>query len=173
MEFELRDNKDPTGKWLTKALFWELRHTEYRATFTLADKDREIDGVYYWSLKRLYLEKAHTPIVGEYEFVMDVIGSWDHWATLCNSYNLGRHIKLWRQELEVKMRSSMLKAMAVTATSEGSKGTAAAKYLADKGWEKHAGRPSKEDVERERKIAAGVRDNLEDDMARLGLTVVK
>ena len=52
------------------------------------------------------------------------------------------------------------------------KGVNAAKYLAEKGYLSKRGRPSKEEVERERKIQAGVSKELEGDMERLGLKVV-
>jgi hypothetical protein len=50
----------------------------------------------------------------------------------------------------------------------------AAKYLADKGYAvlNKRGRPSSEEVERELRVQAGASKELEDDMKRLGLSVV-
>ncbi len=61
---------------------------------------------------------------------------------------------------------------AIAKTIVDAKGVNAAKYLAEKGYLPKRGRPSKEEVERERKIQAGVNKELESDMERIGLKVV-
>jgi len=52
------------------------------------------------------------------------------------------------------------------------KGVQASKYLAEKGYEVKRGRPSKAEIEAERKQAAGVKKELASDMERIGLAVV-
>lgn len=76
------------------------------------------------------------------------------------------HLRVWRDELEVKLRSEGIRNLR-KASKEGSRGVSAAKYLAEKGWEKKRGRPSKEEIERERKIQAAMEDDLEGDAARM------
>ena len=61
----------------------------------------------------------------------------------------------------------------LAAKDNDAKGVSAAKYLAEKGYQKKAGRPSKEEVAREIKIAAGVKQELQDDMERIGLKVME
>jgi hypothetical protein len=153
------------GVWLTKALFWEERHPDYTPSFTLRDEDRTENGVTYPSLKRIYLEYSDPT---EYSFAIEVIGSWDHWQTLAKSFVFRPYIQKWRDELEVKLRSEALRAMRETAKHEGSKGTTAAKYLAEKGWEKKAGRPSNAEIERQKKIHSGITSEIEADAERLG-----
>jgi hypothetical protein len=160
------DRRSVQGVWLTKALFWEERHPDYTPSFTLKETDREENGVVYPSLKQIYLEYSDPT---EYSFAIEVIGSWEHWQTLCKSFVFRPYIKKWREELEVKLRSEALKAMRETARNEGSKGTTAAKYLAEKGWEKKAGRPSKAEIKRQARIDAGIHSEIDEDAERLGL----
>lgn len=49
--FMIGPAKDDTGKWLTRAVFWETRHAIYPPSFTLKNYDLEKDGVVYPSLK--------------------------------------------------------------------------------------------------------------------------
>lgn len=158
--------KDTGGKWLTLALFWEERHPKYEPSFTLKDYDIERDGKQLPSLKHIYLSFEDPT---EYSFATEVLGGWEHWQALCDSYKLKPYIAKWRDELEIKLRSTAIRAMVNSAKVDGSKGLSAAKYLAEKGWEKKRGRPSKDEVEKERKIAAGVSKEIADDLARMGI----
>jgi len=144
-----------------------------QAVFTLKDRNFIKNGHLYYSLKNIYFSYDHIPGF-EYEFAQDVFGSWDHWEAVAASTGpVKKYIDAWRDELTVKLQAKALQAMIKTATFEGSKGTPAARYLADRGWEVKRGRPSKEEVEREKKIAAGVEREIQEDMQRLGISVVK
>jgi len=83
------------------------------------------------------------------------------------------YIEAWRDEMTIRLQARALESLFKTALFEGSKGTPAARYLADRGWEVKRGRPSKDEVEREKKIAAGVHDEVQKDIERLGLALVK
>ena len=159
------DFKDTCGKWLTQAVFWELRHEKYTPSFSLKDYDLERDGVTYPSLKHIYLRYSDPT---EYTFATEVLGGWEHWQAIQSSYALRPYIQKWREELEIKLRAEALKSLR-KAASEGSKGIAAAKYLAEKGWEKKRGRPSKEEVEKETKVEAALRKEYAEDAKRLGV----
>lgn len=141
--------------------------------FTVKDKNVVKDGVTYWSMRNIYFSYDHIPGY-EYQFAKDVFGSWDHWQELANSGDIIKdHIDAWRDELTIRLQAKALESLFKTALHEGSKGTPAARYLADRGWEVKRGRPSKDEVEREKKIAAGVHDEVQKDIERLGLTLVK
>lgn len=141
--------------------------------FTLKEWNVEKDGKTYYSLKNIYFSYNHIPGY-EYEFAKDVFNSWEHWNMLANcSGTVREHIEQWKEELTIKLQAQAFQALAKTAIYEGSKGTPAAKFLADRGWEQKRGRPSKEEIAKNSKIEAGVRESLEEDMARLGLTVIK
>lgn len=152
---------DVGGKPLTQSLFLEIGYTQY-AIYTLKDVDYEYNGKLYLSLKRLYIEKEDPT---EYEFANEYLLGWQHWKRLCENKVIRKYIDEWREELEVKLRSRGIKE-AINAAEKG--GFQAAKWLADRGWEQRgAGRPSKDEVEREKKFQARVSDEYGADVVRL------
>lgn len=170
--------KDTRGVHRMTSLFFEARRNtdveEYlKPIFTLKTADYTTNGVTYFCLREIYFSYDHIPNF-EYEFAMDVFGSWDHWVKLTKSA-LRHEFQLWRDELEVKIKAQAIKSMMYASRDGDAKGVAAAKYLADKGYtqERKAGRPSREEVERERKIAVEVQNTLAADMERVGLSVAK
>lgn len=175
--YEFKDLKDDMGRYRTQSLFWELRMKEdtekYSPIFTLKDYDLVKDTVTYPSLKTIYMSYDHIPGF-EYEFAIDVFNSWDHWSKLSNDTvpAIKSVIREWREELDIKLKAAAIRALIQTSREPDAKGFNAAKYLADKGYAPQRGRPSKDEVEREKKIQAGVNKDLEADMERLGLSVV-
>lgn len=175
--YKFEELKDAMGRYRTQSLFWELRMKEdittYPPIFSLKDYDLEKDGIIYPSLKQIYMSYDHIPGF-EYEFALDIFNSWDHWNKLANDTipAIKSVIREWREELEVRLKAQAIKALIQTSRLDDVKGFNAAKYLADKGYAPQRGRPSKEEVEREKRVQAGVNKDLEDDMARLGLSVV-
>ena len=171
--------KDSMGRYRTQSLFWEFsflnekRETAIEPIFTLKDYNLEKYNIIYPSLKLIYMSYDHVPGF-EYEFAMDVFNSWDHWNKLATETVpvIKNAIKEWRTELDIRIKAQAIKAVMLASKTDDTKGLHAAKYLADKGYAPQRGRPSKEEVERERKISAGVNKDLESDMERLGLTVI-
>ena len=162
------DLLDRSGRFRTKSLFFEqitvtARESGYEPVFTL--KRKEHKGLP--SLKELYMSYEDPT---EYDFAMGVFNSWDHWKHLCSVVWFQPFISAWREEVEVRMRSAAIKAINETAINEGAKGTAAAKYIAEKGWEKRAGRPSKEEIKRQQRIHAGISSEINEDAERMGIT---
>ena len=85
---------------------------------------------------------------------------------MCANKVLAAHIEKWRFELELKLRAEGVQRVLKSARSKGN--WLAAKFLAEKGWEvRQAGRPSKEDVERETAIRANLANEFADDIVRL------
>ena len=179
--YKFSDLKDTLGRLRTQSLFWEwafLNDKRAEANvlepiFTNKDYDLEKDGIVYPSLKLIYMSYDHIPGF-EYEFALDMFNSWDHWERLASdsNVNIKSMIKSWREELEIKLKASAIKALITASKMDDAKGFNAAKYLADKGYAPTRGRPSKEEVERETRIQAGVSKDLEADMERLGLKVI-
>ena len=154
------DYRDKMGRYRTLSLFVETNNDNDTPVFTL--KPRDHNGCV--SLKQLYLSYDDPT---EYSFAIEVLGSWEHWLKLSNSTWFKEYIEAWRLELEVKLRSKGIKEIRNQAAA-GNKD--AAKWLAEKGWDKRqAGRPSKAEIERERKQQANVSNSLEDDAERIGL----
>lgn len=158
---------DPFGRYRTYSLFIEKPTEGMDPLWTL--KDIEYKG--YPSLKQIYFSYEHIPGL-EYDFAIEIIGSWEHWDKLSNTSGLRSIFKEWRDELEIRNRSRALRSIIGTAKESTAAGTTAAKYLVERGYASKRGRPSKEEVERERKIQVGVEKDLEDDLARVGLKVV-
>jgi hypothetical protein len=172
---------DNCNRFRSRSLFWETRvisrEERLEPLFTLKDKDHTVPSIdkkgmtTYPALKLIYMSYDHVP-GNEYEFAMDVFGSWQHWLNLCNS-TLKETFQEWRDELTVKLKADSLRSVIMSSRENSAAGVNAAKYLADEGYvPKKVGRVTKEEKLREIKIAAGVRDDLAGDMERLGLTVV-
>lgn len=94
-------------------------------------------------VKEMFLE-ARDP--SEYAAAMTIVGDWDHWLMLRNHPNLKGLVDKWHEELQVKLRSEAIRDMVRHSKAQG--GTAAAKWLADKGYidmdKKPVGRPKKD-----------------------------
>lgn len=155
---------DEKGRYKTLSLFLEIGYNE-DALFTLKGYDHEYNGKIYPSLKRLFLESSDPT---EYQFATKYLADWDHWQKICSNKALALHINKWRYELELKLRAEGVERVLKSARSRGN--WQAAKFLAEKGWEQRtAGRPTKEDVDRELKIQADLQNEFDDDIARLRL----
>lgn len=164
MEYSRDVFVDEKGRYKTLSLFLEIGYNE-DALFTLKGYDHEYNGKTYPSLKRLYLESSDPT---EYTFATKYLADWDHWQKICANKALALHINKWRYELELKLRAEGVERVLKSARSKGN--WLAAKFLAEKGWEQRtAGRPSKEDVDRELKIQTDLQNEFEDDIARLRL----
>lgn len=155
--------KSTNGIPLTQSLFLEIGYTDY-AVYTLKDEDYEYKGKVYPSLKRLFIEMED---VGEYLFACEYLLGWDHWQRLCANKQVAKHIDEWRYELELKLRSKAIKNIITKAYTE--RGIQAAKWLAEKGWDKRkAGRPSKDEIEQEKRVQADLARQFEEDLKALG-----
>jgi hypothetical protein len=157
------DLLDSCGRPLTQSLFLELGYSEY-SVYTLKEHDYAYKGKNYPSLKRLYLKEDD---VTEYEFATKHLLGWQHWKRLCENKQIRKHIDDWREELELKIRSQAIRDMQGLCASENGN-FSAAKFLADRGWEKRApGRPSKIDKEKEDRLADRLSDEFTADIIRL------
>lgn len=158
---------DHVGAYRTQSLYLETNRSALEPIMTLKECNWEHKGKLLPSLHLLYLA-AGDPT--EYKVAIEVFGSWKAWTKQLANPSIRAYINDWREELEVQVRSKAIAAMAKTASLEGSKGTSAAKYLADKGWVKRkAGAPSKEEKDGELKKQAEVGNHLTADFKRLGL----
>lgn len=152
---------DSSGKPLTQGLFLEIGYGD-SAIYTLKDDDHEYNGKTLPSIKKLYLEMEDTT---EYEFANKFFLGWSHWQRICNNKVLRKYIDEWRTELDLKLRARAVKLMIEQADDGGYQ---AVKWLADRGWDiKKAGRPTKEDIESEKKAIARVESEYGSDVVRL------
>lgn len=152
---------DNVGRPLTQSLFLEFSYSPF-AIYTLKDIDFDYEGRKLPSIKRLYLEMEDPT---EYSFATEYFLGWNHWLRICENKQIMNHIQLWRDELEVKLRSRAVK-MNIAAASAGN--YQAAKWLADRGWQtRAAGRPSKDEIAKNIKIAENVANEYSSDVLRL------
>ena len=92
------------------------------------------------------------------------LGGYQHWKAIQAS-SLAPVIAEWVEELEVRIRSKQLSSISVLA-DEGH--FQAAKFLNDRGWEKRAaGKPSKNEVQRETRVQARMKEGFKADIARI------
>jgi len=164
--------KDKMNRFRTTSLFREFymnsEGSELEPLWSLQDDDPQGKLP---SLKRLYMEIGDPT---EYEFAMEAFGSWQQWLKIKASKAMQKWVQYWPDELEIKLRSEGIKAVSHEA-KEGKNPFAAAKFLAKGEWKStpsKRGRPSKEEVERELKIAAQVDAEVGEDAERLGLRVL-
>lgn len=154
---------DSMGRPLTQSLFLELGYSEY-AVYTLKEYDYPYKGKHYPSLKRLFLLEEDPT---EYSFAEKHLLGWQHWKRLCENKAIAKHIEEWREELELKIRSQAVRDMMNMCASE-SGNYSAAKFLADRGWEKRsAGRPSKAEKDKHLRIEEKIEEEFAADVKRL------
>lgn len=152
---------DSMGRPITQSLFLEVGYSDM-AIFTLKENNYEYNGTIYPSLKKLYLEMGD---VTEYEFANTYLLGWQHWKRICDNKVVRKYIDEWREELEYKVRSKSVKALLAAAEAGNYQ---AAKFFVDKGWDKRtAGRPSKEEIAREKEIQSRIADEYTADIVRL------
>lgn len=99
------------------------------------------------------------------DFADQHLGGFQHWKNINASPVLQPIIADWVEELEVRIRSKQIKRIDELAADGQFQ---AAKFLADRGWEKRAaGKPSKEEVARETKVQVKMKDSFSADIARI------
>ena len=162
--------KDKMGRYRTQSLFREfyIKDEGLEAVYTLREEDPQGNLP---SLKALYLEIGDPT---EYAFAIEAFGSWQQWLKIKASKAIEPWIEDWPMELEVKFRSDGIKGVIQEAKTGRSK-YPAAKALAEGFWNKKTskrGRPSKEEIARERKIAAKLDEEFTADAERIGLQVI-
>lgn len=142
---------DSLGRRLTTGLFEELADpaTATKPVFKLAE----------W--RKRYVEIADPT---DYKAAMELIGDWEHWTILVSNPVFKSHLEEWRKEVVVKLKSEAITELRKRAKTEN--GTAAAKYLADRGYEPKSAKGTAKPKKQEE-------DRLSSDAARIGLKAVK
>lgn len=143
------------------SLFLEMGYNP-DAMYTLKDYDHTYKGRLIPSIKKLYLELADPT---EYVFANKYLAGWKHWMKINENNMFTKHIQEWRDELEYKLRAASVAEM-VKLSKEGN--YQASKWLADRGWQtRQAGRPSKAEVDKQKKLDARIDDEYSADIVRL------
>jgi len=134
------------GNYRTQSLFREYRRSDSVDYVPYTLKEKDYDG--YISMYRVYMQSDT-----EYESAKTLLGSWKHWEVLCEAPCFRKHIAAWRKERDIR-DAAIGKVALIRAAKEGN--TSAAKSLVDLATKRKAGRPSKDEVEGEKKKQAAI-----------------
>lgn len=159
--------KDSMGRPRTLSLFVEHKHDKYSAPFTLKPYDHRGR----MSMYRKYMEIGDPT---EYSQAIGLLGSWEHWQTLCAAKWFKPYIEKWREELRVKFESDRYREMQEVAdTCKGTpQGVQATKWLAERysnSKPAKRGRPSKAEKAAALKEQLKEEELLAEEQERLGL----
>jgi hypothetical protein len=153
--------RDVTGRYLTKALFWEL-----------TDKDMAEKYPPLCTMKEAHDLYMAIGDLTEYKFAEALLYRddtifWDHWQRLLNTPLFMEYLTKWREELETRIRSTAIETMKGLALDNA----AAAKWLAEQSWKskRKAGRPSKQEIENTKRTMLEDKKTFDDDAARIEL----
>lgn len=155
--------KDTRGRMLLQPLFIENHNrinTPYPASYTLNAWDNEEKG-----LRSARIIYVNTLDPSEYNAAMLLLGSWKHWQRLTECGWFQPYLKEWREEMAIRLQSIGVTNLLSQASSE--RGTTAAKFLAERGWNKALKNSPK--VRDKDKNKHDVSDFINDDMERLKL----
>ena len=156
------------GRMKFSSLFAETtNYPDLPALYTLGDQDRwNVEETrFYKSIRKIYLEIGDPT---EYLFAQKVFGSWEHWVALREKSYMKKHVERWRYELEVRTQAAAVQEVMNQLKSDNkATALAAAKYMAERGWEKKQGRPSKADMERKQSLDKEIASQVTDDYKRL------
>jgi hypothetical protein len=100
---------------------------------------------------------------------MELLGDWEHWLEVRNHALIKPHVDKWQAELAVKLRSEAIMQMKQHAKQPG--GTAAAKWLAEKGYKEDEGKRLPGRPKEAKEVIAPSTGRIAGDMARLGIVM--
>jgi|TARA_R110000787_G_scaffold285580_1_gene401694 hypothetical protein len=163
--------RDTMNRYRTQSLFVETHRGQesdiLEPIFTLADEDLVSSKGSFLSMKKIYLTIADPT---EYAFALYTFSSWQHWEKLTRIKWFLEQFEVWRDELEVKLRSQAVSKMVRIADSSANQALQANKFLVDRGWvdkKNPRGRPSKAEKERIKKQDSQVKTQVDEDFDRV------
>jgi len=131
------------GQRLTKGLFVEYSYEgkESKPVYTLAREDKEVDGVLYPSLYRLYMECDD---ITEAVFVSRYMLDARQWEMISSGSLFKEEIQNWRNDLKLKKLGRLVEELELDAVSDSRSSKSSAKFLIERvyGLPKRSGRPS-------------------------------
>lgn len=144
------------GHYLTQGLFYEFRHQtkNFNAPYNLKERDHKDSK----SMYQIYMD-CET----EYEAAQVLLGSWKHWEILCKAPFFVPEIEKWREERAIR-EQALAKKVLLEQTRDGN--VTAAKSVLDS-HKRKAGRPSKQEVEGERRRQAGLESKVSSIVERM------
>lgn len=128
--YTVRHNKQRA----TKGLFYDFDTSNPLCVYTLHDcrpfHYRVVNDVVRYDMRQLYLGCDD---ITEFRFIDKFLYDKHQWERLCGSYVFKPHIKSWREEQRLKVKSDMFNILLQDASDVSSKTkTSSAKYLLEK-----------------------------------------
>lgn len=163
--------KSDQGQWLTRALFFDLMQDVrledwvYQPVFTLYE-----DRKGYINARKTFVELGDPT---GYQWAMKYLGDWNHWLKLMKAPWFVAAYETWISELNTKLKSEAIGTIREIAAVEGKSQLPAARFLAELEKSSQRGRPSKAEVDANLKRQTKVLEQEDEDLARIGLRVVK
>lgn len=160
--------KNDHGAYLLRALFFETTGADKETVvYTLKDEDHE-------GYKSLYLLYLACNDLTEYEFANTYLGGWDHWTKLSGCSWFKPYLSRWREELKLKHKAEALKRIIAESRSSSRNAFTANKFLVKEEWiesdeKPKRGRPSKSEVEAEKRKLLESDSELNDIISRMEL----
>jgi hypothetical protein len=143
--------KDSMNRWVTSGLFKELATRNPEFICMTLEEGRE----------RFIACGDPTGIA----FADKHLGGYQHWKALKNCKALERYIGEWEEELEVRLMADSLQSIIKSSENDHYQ---ASKFLIDRGWKKRrAGKPTKDEVERETRVQAKLKESWNADVKRI------
>ncbi len=147
-------------RYRTNSLFWEARFMKkpgstFIPVYNLSDKDHDNT----LSMYNIFMSKDT-----EYEAGMYLLGSWEHWQTLCGSTFFEKHITKWREE-RITREEALAHGVLLVNAREGNI-TAARTLLLDSRKIQKAGRPTNQQVAKAANAAVELDSFLVESMKR-------
>ncbi len=155
------------NRYFTKALFWDV-------AVQLREEDREDFKPPFtlYKMKPGYICFRTTFVELQdptgYDWAMQYLGDYGHWKELLKCKWFQEALQTAQEELSQKLKAQALKVVLEIASNGSPASLPAAKYIAERGWEKRAGRPSKVEIDKELKKATEVLDAETEDLVRIG-----
>lgn len=165
--------KGGNNKWLTEAIFYDRMATIYKdrwiykPLFTFFDRR---DG-YRCACDDFIALGDPTG----YLWALEHLGDYNHFEALMATSWFPAVFREWQRRLNLKLQAEAIQKIREAAQETGPTALAAAKYLAERGWEPKAtkGRPTKAQVDEAAKHLARQQQEHESDAERIGLKLVK
>ena len=125
------------GRRVTRGLFYEVKMGSEYNFFTMGPKDIPKESEYksgLLSFPKIYMSYCVDDPT-EYSMALAVFGSWEHWQMVVDCADLRPYIDALRREAVVAIRAKAMAHIASEVKDKTKNAYAAAKWLAEKGWE--------------------------------------
>jgi hypothetical protein len=131
-------------------------------------KDFDDEGIY--TLEEFHDIFVECEDITEYEAAIKLVGSWTEWERIKRDWpNFQSYITVWKEEINIRLKSQTIRKLREIASGDTSQAAAAAKWIAEEGWQRKSGkgRPTKAETAREAKALAKATSDTNNEYTRM------